>query len=465
MTAPAEAPPAEPAPVDAPLTNRAVLAIALPITLSNATTPLIGFVDTAVIGQTGEAHLIGAVAVGANIFSLLFWAFGFLRMGTTGLTAQAVGARDDAEVAANLARPMLIGLVAGLALVVLQAPLANAALALVAASDQVTAAAATYVTVRIWGAPAALVNYALLGWFIGQGRADTAFALQLVLNGINLALSVLFVLVFDWGVTGVAAAVVVAEVAALALGALLAARRLTRLSPRWREADILDPVRFARVLSVNADIMIRTLCLLTIFFIMTASAARADDLTLAANALLLAITSVTVYFLDGYAYAAETLVGQAVGARDRERFGRAAVLSTNWAAVTSLVLTVVLFVAGERIIAAMTPDEAVRAAAAEFLPWAALTPVIGVWCFQLDGIFIGATETRAMRNMMIASLAVFLVAWWALTHDYGNHGLWAALLISYVARALSLWAAMPALVARRFPPCAPPQPPPGSATS
>lgn len=433
------------------LTSRHVLAIALPITLSNATTPLVGFVDTAVIGQLGEAHLIGGVAVAANVFSLLFWAFGFLRMGTTGLTAQAVGSGDHAEVAAHLARPLVIALAAGMTLIGLQWPLSSMAFALVAASAEVTAEAQAYFTARIWSAPAALMNYALLGWFIGQSRADVAFALQLVLNGTNIALSALFVLVFGWGVTGVAAAVVVAEIIALALGFGVAAKRLQRTAPGWRLASVFEPAAVLRVLSVNADIMIRTLCLLSIFFIMTASAARSGDVTLAANALLLALTAVTVYVIDGFAYAAETLVGQSVGARDRSRFLRAAALSTIWAAGVSLVLTVALMAGGEIALTAMTPDASVQAAAREYLPWAALVPIIGIWCFQLDGIFIGATQTRAMRNMMILSLAVFLIAWWSLSEPFGNHGLWAALLISYVARAVFLGVSLPDLINRVFP--------------
>ncbi|MEO1280456.1 MAG: MATE family efflux transporter [Pseudomonadota bacterium] len=430
--------------------SRHVLAIALPITLSNATTPLIGFVDTTVIGQMGEAHLIGAVAVSANVFSLLFWAFGFLRMGTTGLTAQAVGAGNNAEVAANLFRPLLIALVAGAGLIVLQWPLANAAFALVSASDAVTAEAKTYFTVRIWAAPAALMNYALLGWYIGQARADIAFALQLLLNGINLVLSIVFVLVLEWGVPGVAGAVVIAEVIALAVGSAIAWQQVSATEFEWQTAHILNPEKIANVLSVNADIMVRTLCLLTIFFIMTASAARADELTLAANAILLAITSVTVYFLDGYAYAAETLVGQSVGARDKSRFIQASKISTAWAVATSLFLTLALFIAGPSIIAFMTTDTAVRETAATFLPWAALTPVLGIWCFQLDGIFIGATATRAMRNMMILSLIAFLAAWWTFSAWFGNHGLWTALLISYIARAVLLAVCLPAVIAKRF---------------
>jgi len=433
-----------------PVNSWAVLAIAVPITLSNATTPLVGFVDTAVIGQLGQAHMIGAVAVAANVFSLVYWAFGFLRMGTTGLTAQAVGARDAGEIAANLYRPLIIGAAAGLVLIVVQVPIALAAFSFVGASAAVEAEAYTYFTIRIWAAPAALMNYALLGWFIGRGRAGLAFAIQLILNGINLALSVLLVLGFGLAVAGVAWAVVIAEVAALVIGLVLARRALAAVGTNVSIKKVLDLDRLRRLLAVNADIMIRTLCLLIMFFFFTAQGARAGDETLAANALLQAMTTVTVYFLDGFAYSVETLVGQAVGARARARFDEAVRLSTLWAVVVSLVLSVALCVAGPMLIASLTTSQPVRDVAASYLVWAALTPILGVWCFQLDGIFIGATRTRDMRNMMILSLAAFLAAWVLLAPAYGNHGLWAALRFAYLVRAVTLAARYPALTRATF---------------
>lgn len=433
-----------------PLTNRAVLAIAIPITLSNVTTPLIGFVDTLVIGQLGQAHLIGAVAVAANVFSLLYWAFGFLRMGTTGLTAQAVGARDADEVAANLYRPLLIAAAAGGGLIVLQWPLSSAAFWLVGASPEVEAEARTYFAIRIWAAPAALMNYALLGWLIGQGRAGLAFAIQILLNGLNLMLSVAFVMGFGMAVAGVAYAVIIAEVAALAAGLWVARGMIARSGAQPNRARILDLARLQRLLSVNGDIMVRTLCLLAMFFFFTAQGARTGDEVLAANAILQALTAVTVYFLDGFAFAAETLVGQAVGARRRDRFKEAVRSSTIWAVAVSAVLSLVLIIAGPSLIAAMTTSEPVRATAAQYLPWAALTPILGVWCFQLDGIFIGATRTRDMRNMMIVSALSFLAAWSVLQPVYGNHGLWAALMVAYIVRAISLYACYPALKREAF---------------
>lgn len=410
---------------------------------SNVTTPLIGAVDTAVIGQLGAAHLIGAVAVGATIFTFFYWAFGFLRMGTTGLTAQASGADRNREVLATLYRALLVAGIAGVAIIMLQWPIAEAAFALMGASPDVDEAARTYFTIRIWSAPAALANYALVGWFIGLGRAGTAFWLQLLLNLTNIGLDTLFVLGFGWGVAGVAAGTLIAETGAALVGLLVALRAAGGLRIRlWR---VFNAAKLRRMIAVNGDIMIRTLSLLFAFSFFTAQGARAGDLVLAANAILMHFLSVSAYFLDGVAYATEALTGKAIGARNPLRFGAAVRLSSIWAAALSAAVGAVFWLGGGAVIDAMTVNEAVRSLARDYLPWAALAPVIGVACFQLDGIFIGATRTRDMRNMMLVSLALYLLAWAVLTPPFGNHGLWAALMILFVARAVTLAVRFPAL--------------------
>jgi MATE family multidrug resistance protein len=420
-----------------------VLAIALPMIFSNVTTPLIGAVDTAVIGQLGAAHLIGAVAIGATIFTFFYWAFGFLRMGTTGLTAQASGAERNREVLATLYRALLVAGTAGVAIIVLQWPIAEAAFALMGASPEVDDAARTYFVIRIWSAPAALANYALVGWFIGLGRAGTAFWLQLLLNLTNIGLDTLFVLVFGWGVAGVAAGTLIAETGAAIVGLAVALHASAGLRIRlWR---VFNTAKLRRMVAVNGDIMIRTLSLLFAFSFFTAQGARASDLVLAANAILMHFLSVSAYFLDGVAYATEALTGKAIGARNAIRFREAVRLSSIWAAALSVAVAAVFWLGGGAVIDAMTVNEAVRALARDYLPWAALAPVIGVACFQLDGIFIGATRTRDMRNMMLVSLALYLLAWAVLTPPFGNHGLWAALMILFVARAVTLAFRFPAL--------------------
>jgi len=410
---------------------------------SNVTTPLIGAVDTAVIGQLGAAHLIGAVAVGATIFTFFYWAFGFLRMGTTGLTAQASGAERNREVLATLYRALLVAGTAGVAIIVLQWPISEATFALMGASPDVDEAARTYFTIRIWSAPAALANYALVGWFIGLGRAGMAFRLQLLLNLTNIGLDALFVLAFGWGVAGVAAGTLIAETGAAIVGLAVALRASGGLRIRlWR---VFNAGKLRRMVAVNGDIMIRTLSLLFAFSFFTAQGARAGDLVLAANAILMHFLSVSAYFLDGVAYATEALTGKAIGARNPLRFRDAVRLSSIWAAGLSVAVGAVFWLTGGSVIDAMTVNDAVRALARDYLVWAALAPVIGVACFQLDGIFIGATRTRDMRNMMLLSLAIYLLVWAALTPPLGNHGLWAALMILFVTRALTLSFRFPAL--------------------
>jgi len=430
------------------LRHRDVLAIALPMIFSNVTTPLIGAVDTAVIGQLGSAPLIGAVAVGATIFTFFYWAFGFLRMGTTGLTAQASGAARQREVLATLYRALLVAGAAGLAIIVLQGAIAAAAFTLMGASADVNTAARTYFDIRIWSAPAALVNYALVGWFIGLGRAGMAFRLQLLLNLTNIGLDALFVLGFGWGIAGVAAGTLIAETGAAVVGIAVALRAAEGVKLRaWR---VFNAGKLKRMIAVNGDIMIRTLGLLFAFSFFTAQGARSGDLILAANAVLMHFLSVSAYFLDGVAYATEALTGKAIGARDPKRFSAAVRLSSVWAAALSLATGAAFWLAGGAIIDVMTVNAAVRDVARDYLFWAALAPLIGVACFQLDGIFIGATRTRDMRNMMLISLAVYLGAWALLTPLLGNHGLWAALMVLFVVRALTLAWRFPALERAAF---------------
>lgn len=433
------------------LRQRDVAGIALPIILSNATVPLVGYVDTVVIGQQpGTAHLIGGVALAAVIFSNIYWIFGFLRMGTTGLTAQAAGAGNVPEITANLLRALVIAAIAGLFLVVLQSGLIALFLRLMGGSAEVNAAVETYFNVRIWGAPAALANFALIGWFIGLGRAKIAFVLQLVLNGVNIALAVVFVMVLEWGVFGVALSTLIADVVALAAGGLIAWRELLRRGGVLADVRLGDRTALATMFNVNRDVVIRTACLIAAFTFFAAQGARAGDVALAANAVLMSIAMIFVYMLDGFAFAAETLVGQAVGAGRRARYRDAVRMSTLWGCAFALCFSALLLLAGGAMIDFTTEDAAVRAAARLYLGWASLIPIVGIWCYQLDGIFVGATGTQYMRNTAIISLGVYLVAWAALTPAFGNHGLWAAILVFLAARAVTLGLCLPRLEKARF---------------
>jgi MATE family multidrug resistance protein len=374
---------------------------------------------------------------------MMFWAFGFLRMGTTGLTAQAAGAGDDAEVAANLYRALLIAIAAGALLFAFHAPAILLILQETGGSAEVQTATADYFGVRILSAPATLANYALVGWLIGLARANLALVLQLFLNAINIALAIVLVLVAGKGVKGAAMAAVFAEYAAVMAGLLIARHILGRRQEK--RAALFEARAFRRLVAVNGDIMIRTVCLMFAFTFFAAQGARLGDVALAANSVLRSLADLSAYVLDGFAFAAEVLVGQAVGARSFGRFRQAVRLSSVWAAVLAVLVGLTFWAAGLFLIKLMTVSPSVRNAALEFLPWAAMTPVLGVACFQLDGIFIGATRTADMRNMMIISLAVFLVAWALLTPAFGNHGLWASLMIFYIARAATLGLRYPAL--------------------
>ncbi len=433
------------------VTHRRTLALAVPVMLANLSTPLIGIVDTAVIGRLPDPAYIGAIALGALIFTFLFWAFGFLRMGTTGLTAQALGAADDDGIAADLARAVMLAAAIGVLLIAAQWPLRTLAFSLLEAPARVEHLAQGYFDLRIWAAPAALANYALLGWFVGLGRATTALALQLLLNGSNIAFDAVFVLVFEWGVRGVAGGTLLAEYLAAVTGIVLAVRLLLRRGARPARARIFDAARIRRTLAVNRDIMVRSLALILVFAWFMAEGARAGAVILAANAILMHFVSAGAYFLDGLAHAAEALVGRAVGAREHRGLREAVRITSGWAAACAALVGVVLALGGETFIAWMTVDAETRLSAAQYLPWAAAAPLLGVAAFQLDGIFIGATHTAEMRRAMLASLAIFIAAWWLL-RPFGNHGLWAALSVHYVARAATLYAYFPALLRRHADP-------------
>ena len=416
------------------------------MTLANITTPLLGVVGTAVIGNLGQAHLLGAVAISAVVFDSIFWLFGFLRMGTVALTAQALGARDRSEQDAVLARALLIAAVLGLALIVLQAPLAWASYAFMGASAEVTRAAETYFAVRIWSAPFTLGNYVVLGWLLGLARAATALALQVLVNLVNMVLTLWLVLGLDLGVAGAALATLVAEGAGFSAGLAIALRRTGR---RFDPAIVLDRAKLVRLLVVNRDMMIRSAAVIIAFSFFAAQGARAGDTVLAANAVLSNLFLVGAYFLDGFATAAEQLCGRAVGARDRTAFMRATRLVLGWGGAFGLATTLLILLAGPALIALMTTSPEVRALAADFLLLAALAPAFGVFAFAYDGIYAGATWTRDMRNLMVVALALYFAIWW-LTAPLGNLGLWLAFLTFFAARGIMQALRYPQLVKLTF---------------
>jgi MATE family multidrug resistance protein len=424
------------------LTRAAIARRAWPIILANASVPLLGLVDTAVIGHFGSTADLGALALGALLFNFVYWSFGFLRMATTGFVAQAAGAGDEAEVRAALLRPLLMGLALGVAVWLLQWPLAAGYFRLMDAGDAVAATGSAYFRARVWGAPAALALYALCGALIGLGRSRTLLAVQLLLNGLNAGLDVYFAGVLGWGAHGIGLGTAIAEwstcvVAAVAVWRVLRGRHRDA-EPFLPWARIGDRARLRRTLAANGDIMLRTLCLLAGFGLFARQGTALGDATLAANHLLLQLVSFSAFFLDGFAFVAEALVGAAVGANDRTRLRRAVRLSSELALVTAVLLAAGLWLGGGALLGLLTSLQEVAALARAHLPWVALYVLLSVAAFQLDGVFIGATRTREMRNAGVASLAVFALCAWPATAAWGNHGLWAAFVLFVVARALAL---------------------------
>jgi multidrug resistance protein, MATE family len=433
-----------------PVNHTTILKIAIPIMVSNVTEPMIGVVNTAVVGQLPGAHLIGGVAVGSLIFSFLFWGFGFLRLSTSGLSAQATGAENPREVAAVLWRSLLIAVVVGLSLIVLSPLLKPLSISLIGGSPEVQAAASTYFSYRIWAAPAALANFAIMGWFIGQGRTTVALVTQLVLNLTNMAFSALLVLHFDFNIAGVGMAVLIAEYTGASIGLWFVFNRLRQLSQPFDRTYILTLGKLKDLLSANVDMMIRTVCLLCAFAWFTSRSARNGDTVVAANMVLLHMFHVAAYMIDGVAYAAEALVGQAIGAKDQPRYRQAIQLSTLWVMVFGAMTSLSIWFLAPTFIDLMTANDDVRRLARGFIFWAAITPFLGAACFLYDGIFTGAMATRDMRNMMVLSLMLYLTAWYVLEPLYGNHGLWAALSVFFIARSVSFAARLPAIQRRVF---------------
>lgn len=416
--------------------------------VANLTTPLIGVVSTTAIGRLDDAALLGGVAMASIIFDCLFWLFGFLRMSTLAFTAQALGAGVTEELRAILVRGFIVAGLIGTALIALQLPLTAVLFDLMGGSEGVTRAAKTYFMIRIWSSPFAFANYVVLGWLVGQARANPALALQVVINIINMVATILLVLVYDTGIAGAAIAALVSETTGFVLGVIVCRRYADGgfAVPRDR---LFDRVKLMRLLAVNSDIMIRTAALIAVFLFFTAKGARAGDVTLAANSVLNNFLLVSAFFLDGIGNAAQQLCGRTLGARDARGFLDSTRLVLLWGLGFALVVAVLFALFGPNLINVMTASEDVRRAARDFLPFIVLAPLPGVFAFGFDGIYVGATWAREMRNLMLVSLAVFFGVWLAL-QSLGNTGLWCALIAFYIARGGLQGARYPALYRATF---------------
>ncbi|WP_424979032.1 MATE family efflux transporter [Leisingera sp. S232] len=432
---------------DTDITHKRVLKIALPIVLSNATVPILGAVDTGVVGQMGAAAPIGAVGIGAVILATIYWVFGFLRMGTTGLAAQARGAGDWAETGALLMRGLLLAFAAGGVFIIAQGAVFWGAFALAPASAEVEGLARNYLQIRIWGAPATISLYAVTGWLIAVERTRGVFLLQVWMNGLNIVLDLWFVLGLGWGVEGVAIATLIAEWSGLALGLYLCRDAFT--GDQWRDwGRVFDRARLRRMMQVNGDIMVRSVLLTGSFTTFLFIGSGIGDVNLAANQILLQFVEITAFALDGFAFSAEALVGGAVGAGKRVRLRRASVITSQWGIGGAVLLGVAFAAGGPWLIDLMSTSPDVREAGRVFLIWAAVLPVLSVASYMFDGIYIGATWTRDMRWAMLQSVAIYLAALLLLVPAFGNHGLWASLVILNLARGVTLGLRYPRLEAQ-----------------
>ncbi|MDX1516569.1 MAG: MATE family efflux transporter [Woeseiaceae bacterium] len=419
-------------------TDRDVWRIAAPMILSNVSVPLLGMVDTGVTGHLESPAYLGGVAVGSIIFSFLYTGVNFLRMGTTGIAAQQFGADDYDGLRASLGQAVIVALAIASVLLLLQLPIGELAVRLVGADPDVQEHAYTYFYTRIWSAPGTLANMVLIGWFLGLSNARVPLLVFLTVNVSNIVLDLIFVVGLGMKVDGVALASVIAEYTGLAVALYFVALELRRREGRWPMPRLVRPDAYGAFFSVNANLFVRTMALMFTIAFVTAQGARMGEVILAANAIMMNFQNLTAFGLDGFAHAAEALVGRAVGAKRRDALQAAVRLSLKWSLMFAAGFTLLYLLAGPLLIRVLTDLDDVRAAALRYLPWMIVSPLISVWSFLYDGVYVGATRAKAMRDiMLISTFAVFLPAWYLL-QDLGNHGLWLAFMLFLASRGVGM---------------------------
>jgi len=412
--------------------------IAAPMILSNISVPLLGMVDTGVTGHLESSAYLGAVAIGGTIFTFLYMGMNFLRMGTTGIAAQSYGAGDNDGLRVSLGQALIVSLAIAVAILVLQVPIGRIALNLLGGDAETQQHAATYFSVRVWSAPGTLANFALVGWFLGLQNARVPLLIFLTINITNIVLDLLFVIGLGMKVDGVALASVIAEYSGLLVGGAFAVDALRSHAGHWPIARLTNLSAYKAFFSVNANLFVRTMALLFTFGFITAQGARLGPAILAANAVLMNFQNLTALGLDGLAHAAEAMVGKAVGQKDHESLRHTVRLTLRWSLVFAVGFTLIYVVAGPLIVRILTDLQEVRETAMAYLPWLIASPLISVWCFLYDGVYVGMTRAREMRNIMIVStFAVFLPTWY-ITQPFGNHGLWFSLLVFLASRGIGM---------------------------
>ncbi|WP_121661642.1 MATE family efflux transporter [Metabacillus litoralis] len=419
-------------------THREYLTLAIPLIISGISTPILGAVDTAVVGRLPDASAIGAVALGAVIFNTMYWLLGFLRVSTTGLTSQANGANDAKEMALACLRPMFLAVLIGSLFIILQIPILKLSLYLFGTSESVGDLVSTYFSIRIWGAPFALLNYVLIGWLMGLGKVKLSLSTQITMNVLNIVLDLLFVLVFGLGVAGVAYATVIAEISAIFIGLFFMIRtKLIDLSMiQWR--ILIEKAPLVKMLKVNRDFFLRSICLLTMTVTFTTIGARLGETALAANAILLQIHYLMAYLLGGFANASSIVVGRSIGSKQFPLFKRALSLSLFWGTLSACLLSLIMLLFDESIFKIFTSIEEVNNAVIELGIWMVIYPIAGFWALQLEGIFAGATDAKSVRNSIFYALLAFVIVILIYGRDITPHELWLSFTVFTLGRTVFL---------------------------
>lgn len=412
--------------------------IAAPMILSNISVPLLGMVDTGVTGHLESPVYLGAVAIGSTIFAFLYFGMNFLRMGTTGIAAQSYGADDNDGIRVALGQALIVSLAIAAAILALQVPIGRIALTLLGGDAETQLHASTYFSIRVWSAPGTLANFALLGWFLGLQNARVPLLMFLTINMTNIVLDLLFVLVLGMKVDGVALASVIAEYSGLLVGGSFAVAALRRRAGRWPMARLTKLSAYRAFFAVNANLFVRTTTLIFTFAFVTAQGARLGPAILAANAVLMNFQNLTALGLDGLAHAAEAMVGKAVGQKDDEGLRHTVRLTLRWSLIFATGFTLLYLLAGPLIVRILTDLPDVRETAMVYFPWVVVLPLVSVWCFLYDGVYVGMTRAREMRNIMLVSTFLVFLPTWYVTQAFGNHGLWFALLAFLGSRGIGM---------------------------
>ncbi len=420
-----------------PLIHKEILALSIPAIVTNITTPLLGLVDVAITGHMGSAVFIAAIAIGGIMFNMLYWLFAFLRMGTSGMTAQAYGAGDRLETSATLYRSLLVAVLVGVAIILLHVPLGRALLSFLNANADAGEFAWRYFEICVWGAPAFLGTFALSGWFLGMQDSKATMYVSILINVVNIAVSLCLVYIFDWGLTGVAAGTLTAQWIGFSAGLALCRRKKYQLQA-MRLSRIVRWEKLRRFFSVNADIFLRTMCLVAVTLWFTRAGAGQGDVVLAVNTMLMQLFLLFSYFMDGFAFAGEALAGRFVGERNGPRLRECVKALMLWGAVIAVAFTLFYAVGGDGFLRLLSDDNEVIEASKEYFWWAAIIPAAGFVAFTWDGIYIGATRTRAMLLSMFAAAVVFFAMYVLLFGAFGNHALWLSFVSYLIVRGIIL---------------------------